>query len=538
MRVTNIVATFTFLSLVKANTYFQKVGWISPSPSYGHIHLSIDLEKVEQHLHNMLTTLNHLHWQLIEFRRPAIKQRCQHFMVSTISELKLLHKRFEDYGKFVNLSPTETKRVKRFLGIILATASLAVGLLNTAQILHLRSSLSNVVTRQHYITNILQDHEVSIHNIAHNLEEIKDQFKRTVMVIEDIDATSAFMEAEIEISRAMAELHQMVDCIIMGTERLFMHRLPLCFTNATNLQRAHDRLTEDARKRSLSPLESTISSYVQFETSFILENKMLHIFVHVPLSDQSQNLELLQFFSAPIAISSSLHMQIDVKHSFLALNNDGFHTTLDKAVIGQCAKYSNLYFCNEPLILQKRLSNTCLGSIYTQNYTNLELKCPVIFFEAEELIEYFSPNTFMMYTRYPQTIKIKCQDSQQHVAVDSKKLLQIGRGCKVSTVHHVFQTGFDVAVDDNIQRWPTIWNISNTLFHVDATTLHDIIKRLNLIDSKPTPIRDLKKMIWMDTHYKVNLGISVVISIISVLLMSIIVFLLYRYCKITKNQEG
>jgi hypothetical protein len=231
-------------------------------------------------------------------------------------------------------------------------------------------------------------------------------------------------------------------------------------------------------------------------------------------------------------------MQIDVKHSFLALNNDGFHTTLDKAVIGQCTKYSNLYFCNEPLILQTRLSNTCLGSIYTQNYTNLELKCPVIFFEAEELIEYFSPNTFMMYTRYPQTIKIKCQDSQQHVAVDSKKLLQIGRGCKVSTTHHVFQTGFDVAVDDNIQRWPTIWNISNTLFHVDATTLHDIIKRLNLIDSKPTPIRDLKKMIWMDTHYKVNLGISVVISIISVLLMSIIVFLLYRYCKITKNQEG
>jgi hypothetical protein len=161
----------------------------------------------------------------------------------------------------------------------------------------------------------------------------------------------------------------------------------------------------------------------------------------------------------------------------------------------------------------------------------------VTFLEAEELIEAFSPTTFQMYTHTPQTIRIKCQNSQQHVAVDSKQLLQLDRGCKIATRNHVFQTGFDVTVDDNIQRWPTIWNISETIFKVDASTLHDIVRRLNLIDTRPTPIRDLKKMIWMDTHYKVNLGITIVISFVSVLFIGISVFLCYRYCKITKVQN-
>jgi hypothetical protein len=135
-----------------------------------------------------------------------------------------------------NLSPIETRRAKRFLGIILALTSLSIGLYNTAEILHLKVSLSDVVTRQHYITDILQEHKVSIHNIAHNVDEMKIQMKRAVGVVEDIDAKQAFMEMEIEVTKAMTEVHRMVDCIILGTERPLMHRLPLCFTNVANLE--------------------------------------------------------------------------------------------------------------------------------------------------------------------------------------------------------------------------------------------------------------------------------------------------------------
>lgn len=523
---------------VKPNTYFQKAGWVSPSTSYGHVHLSIDLDKVQRHLTNLQHTLNHLYMESIQHTRPQVKQRCQNFLKQTIDELKSARHRLEDYQKMTTLSPVANKRTKRFLGLIVALTSLSIGLYNTAEIIQLKGSLSDVVTRQHHITDILQDHEVALHHVQHNVDDMKSQMVRTMMVVEDIDAMQGFMELEIQVSKAMEEIHRMVNCIISGTERLLMHKLPLCFTNVTNLETAHTRLTRDALQRNLQPIQPHIAAYLEYETSFIIEHQVIHVFVHVPLSDGNQNLELLRFFSYPIPIGDSLHMKIDTQQTHLAISPGGFHATLTHSALEKCIKHGELHFCPQPIILKKNLSDTCLGSVYMQNYTNLQQKCPATFFEATEIIESYNPDTFMIYTAEPQTIRISCKNGYhtQHVAIKEQHQLKVGSGCKVTTNNHQFQTGYDISVDDEIQRWPIIWNISNTLFDVNAKALHDIIKDLNLLDTKPTPIRDIRKMIWMNTHHKVNLSISIVISVISILIISVVIYLTYRAYKIKSVQ--
>ena len=373
------------ISVIDTNTYFQKVGWISPSPSYGHVHMSVNISLLETHIQTLLSTLNILHAETMQHHRPHAKFRGHNFLIKTISELKLLKLKFNDYQKMTNLSPIETRRAKRFLGIILALTSLSIGLYNTAEIIQLKASLSDVVTRQHHITDILQEHEVSIHNIAHNVDEMKLQLKRAVGVVEEIDAKQAFMEMEVEVTKAMTEVHRMVDCLILGTERLLMHRLPLCFTNVANLETAHTRLALDARQRGLTPVQPHITAYLEYETSFIIEHKILHIFVHVPLSDKNQHLELLRFYSIRIPISPTLQMQIDV------------------------------------------------------------------------------------------------------------------------------------------------------LFNTNAETLHDVIRSLDMIDSKPLPIREIKKMIWMNNHNKINFGISISIAVISIIIVIFVTFIIYRAYKVKQN---
>ena len=532
-----IILLSSSTSVIEMNTYFQKAGWISPSPSYGHVHMTINISLLETHIKTLLSTLNHLHAETMQHQRPQVKARGHNFLIQSISELKLVIQKFEDYQKMTNLPQIETKRAKRFLGIILALTSLSVGLYNTAEIHHLQASLSDVVTRQHHITDILQEHEVSIHHIAHNIDEMKLQMKRTIGVIEDIDAKQAFMEMEIEVTKAMAEVHEMVNCIIKGTERLLMHRLPLCFTNASNLEVAHKRLTHDAIKRNLTPIQPHLAAYLEYETSFIIKHKTLHIFVHVPLSDESQQLELLKFFSIPIQISPTLHMQIDVQQKFLAINRGGLHTPIENSEIEKCLKYNEIHFCEKPIILHKQLRDTCLGSIYMQNYTNLREKCPAIFFEMEESIEVFSSNIFTIYTATPQTIRITCKEgaNQQHVAIKSHQQIKVEKGCKVSTNKFEFESGFDIAVDDEIQRWPTIWNLSDVLFDINAATLQDVIKRLNMIDSRPMQIKDIKKMVWMDTHNKTNFGILISIIVISILLIAFMIFICYRAYKVRQQ---
>ena len=38
---------------VHANIYFQQIGWMSPSPSYGHIHFTINTNIIAQHANNL-----------------------------------------------------------------------------------------------------------------------------------------------------------------------------------------------------------------------------------------------------------------------------------------------------------------------------------------------------------------------------------------------------------------------------------------------------------------------------------------------------
>jgi hypothetical protein len=169
---------------------------------------------------------------------------------------------------------------------------------------------------------------------------MNSSFIKAVNVIEENSAMAIVHEAELQISTAINELHRMVDCISSGTEKLLSHRLPFCFTNMSSIENSHNRLKLSAKTMNLTPIPINIESYFQFETSFILEQKLLHIFVHVPLADFSQHLELLDFYSIPISITPTLHMVIKPENKFLAVDKDGLHTTISAVTLQQCLKYS------------------------------------------------------------------------------------------------------------------------------------------------------------------------------------------------------
>lgn len=531
------------ISLIHAHSYFRKVGWINPSPSFGHVHFTIDLSKIEHHVENMIIHLEHFSLQLHIIPHTSVKHRAYSFFKNSLHDIHNLKTKFEDYLSVMKQMPHEQKRVKRFLGLLMAITSLNNSIFNTAEILHLKSSLSDVVTRQHHITDILQQHEVSIHNVQHDLSVIKEQFLKTVNIIDELTAMSSIHEAELQISRALDELHRMIDCITSGTERLFTHRLPICFTNMSNMEAAHFRLIHNAKLSGLEPVPNSVAYYFQMETSFILDSGLLHIFVHVPLSDYSRNLELMEFYSVPIALTSTLHMEFGTEQKYLAvgtgaLHSDGLHAMVHGATLDKCLRFSGIYFCDTPMILSKHLRTSCLGAIYSQNFTHLEKKCRVGFFNAEEFIDPISANEFMIYTHKPQTIQVTCKmGRKKHIAVQTSHLLKLEQGCAVSTDHHLFSTGFDVNIKEEIQQWPMVWNISQTLFDLEPSKLESIIEELKLIDNKPIPIRDIKKMIWMNKHSTTNIGLTIVISVISLCLLSVMAFLGWRYYKIKMSQQ-
>ena len=105
----------------------------------------------------------------------------------------------------------------------MAMTSLTMSLFNSAEILQLRASLSDVVSRQHHITDILQDHEISITQVKHDLNIMRTEFIKTINAIEENTAMTHVHDVELQINMAITELHRSVSCLQAGTERLFNH---------------------------------------------------------------------------------------------------------------------------------------------------------------------------------------------------------------------------------------------------------------------------------------------------------------------------
>ena len=419
----------------------------------------------------------------------------------------------------------------------MALGSLSVGLFNQAEILHLQSSVSNIMDQQNHMIDILQEHEIAIHNEQHDISKIRDGFLVLINEAEENHAMVKIHDAEIRIVMAIASLRRSILCIENGIEKLLTHRIPLCFLSTTHTKKALDRLSVKAKQNNLLLISPHTASFLQYETSFLLVKGQIQIFVHVPLVDPSRRLDLLKFSNAPIPISPTLSFALAPVQEYLAINREGLHATLSQADITTSKQYGEYFFSESAIPLRKHINQTCLGSIYSQNFQNLKTACPAVFIQTTESFTLVAPNEYVFTTRNPQTIQITCKGKTSHTAVQTEYHLKLSHPCEIATGEHVIRTGYDLSINEEVKPWPWNWNVTKHLFDLDVQTLELVATKLRLINNHPTPIRDLHHLIMSDTHQKLNLGLTIVISLISCILMFLLAYLAFRYFRLNSHSQ-
>ena len=521
-----------------ASMYFQHMGFVAEFPSYGHIHFTIDTEFFLSHMADVNLHIATLRKHIKDIAFPGVRQRADTFLTQTHNELVGIRKRFTSFTVLLGQADVPQERTKRFIALMIALGSLSISLFNTAEILRLQASVSQLQGQQDQIINILQDHEIAINTLQHDFLKIRDGFISIVNIIEEGQALQKLQETEIEIIMTIKELEKTISCLQHGIETLFLHRLPICFMDSTQMMKSLDNLSQKAKKNHLEPISSHPSTLLQYETSFLLIKGIIHVYVHVPLIEKPRVMDVLRFNSIPVPISSSVSFAFAPTENHLAINKQGLHTTISQAQLTTCRRYYDYYFCDQNFIMTKKMTNTCLGSIYIQDFGNLKNKCPAVFFQTTEALHEIARNEYMFSTTYPQTIQVKCQDTTSHVAVQSSQKISLKPSCELSTAEHVIRTGLDLNVNGEIGHWPWIWNVSDALFDIDMHSLDALVKELKLADNQPTPIRNLRKIIMMNSHQNVNFWLSAVLIGLAIFVLGILAFLGFRYYKLRQNQSS
>ena len=523
----------------ESTLYFQPIGQFNPSPSYGHVHFTIDTHLILNHMINVRDSIAYIRKTVHTITHNSVQHQAKNFLIKAHLDIDTMIKEFQDLQTIVGDIKTNDTRVKRFLGMLLAITSITMSLFNQAEIIHLQGEISDMVSKQNHIVDILQEHEVAIHTLQHDVLKIRDGFLSLSNIVEENQARTKIHEAEIEIVMALAELRRTLVCTQNGIQQLLNHRVPLCFLDTTQIRNSLDNLAKNAADQHLNLISKQISAFLQYETSFIMIKGQIHIYVHVPLIDRRYLLDILQFNNAPTQISDSLTLQLTPPDTILAIGQNGVHVTMTQQELGQYSKYGQVYFGNSAVTLNNLINATCLGTIYSQDYKNIRNVCPTKFSISNEIFIHLAPNEFVFFTKTPQTIQVKCNSETEHIAVQQSKRLTMKNNCEIRSNEHTTRSGHSISLNSGIRQWPFNWNASGLLFDLDSATLAKHVHDLKLIHYPPTPARDLHHLMTKTPH-SIWTWMTAFILFMATLVTLIFAYLAYRFFVIRKqaNQEA
>ena len=537
MKTQSVIILFAIIvATCESTIYFQNIGQLHPSPSYGHVHFVVDTHIIARHMKEIKNSIEHVRQVVKTHAHPSVQTRAENFLKRAHIDIDTVISEFSDLQTIIQGTSPDSRRVKRFLGLLLAMGSLTMSLFNQAEILHLQGTVSNIATRQNHIVDILQEHEVDIHKLKHDVANIKDGFTSLANVVSGDHAISIVHDAENEITMAMSEIRRTLSCMERGLHQLLTNRVPLCFLDTEQMRTSIRHLAQRANLHNLEVLDTHIAAFLQYETSLLMAAGKMHIYTHVPLINRKTALDLMRFNNAPLRISGGVAIQLAPSETILAIGRDGLHTTLTQNDLDHHLKYDTHRFGKSALILNRQINTTCLGAIYSQNFDQMKSQCPIKFLKTSEGFTKLAPNEFIFYTSEPQTIQMKCAQSTTHIAVEHSHHLKMPSDCEISTRTHLIHTGHDIIMEEMIRQWPTHWNISKLLFDISQDTLLAHIKDIHLDSQAPTTPRDLEKLLKSGND-TVTIGAISMALILTVAVLCTFLFLGYRYFVIRRENS-
>ena len=213
-----LILISTLCLQVHSTIYFQQIGWMSPSPSYGHIHFTIETNVIAQHANNLRILIGSVRKMVHTVQHTSTQQRADRFLQKAHLDVEKIIKDFPDFKLIMSDTQPDKNCTKRFLELLLGIGSLTLSMFDQAEKLHLQGSISTLFTQQSHIVDILLEHEVAIHSLRHDIPKTRDGFLTIINITEENYAATKLHDMELEIIMAISDFRRTMICLQHGLE--------------------------------------------------------------------------------------------------------------------------------------------------------------------------------------------------------------------------------------------------------------------------------------------------------------------------------
>ena len=327
------------------------------------------------------------------------------------------------------------KRVAGLIALPMAIAATAMGIYNSVQIEFLKTELLEVKDNVRRLFEVLQRFDKEFEEIGAAIRDISTQL--LLMSV----ASPAFFDARL--TRIENQIRHRLRMATHALQTAQHRRLAIDYLSPQQIRTLFSKLKDRASEFGCELLLQHHSDLFQIEVSLLFDGRDAHLLVHVPMVPINSLLRLFKLHPFPLPFFDDHFLIPDVQHDVLAVssNDHRLSTHLSSVDLLGCHRVNQIFMCDRFGVLSRQFNNTCLGSLFIQDFSTAKATCKFEVAPITEKVFQLRKNWFAAYLPGPATIPIKCRNgtvTEKHLSRGSQQF-HLSPGCEAYfNTHQVF----------------------------------------------------------------------------------------------------
>jgi Baculovirus F protein len=380
-------------------------------------------------------------------------------------------------------------RNPRFTSLLMGSIGTLFGLYNTHRMNQLSSDLYQVQQAHNQLVEVVDEHSKRLDKLNTTLQTL----------IGYIWGSKRFSPALLGLhcQTIEQEIYRQAQKVTHAVQAAQNHRLSVDLLSADQLKKLYKKLAGMAKKLNNRLLIDKPSDLFQLEVSYISDGQDIHLLIHVPTVPQEGLLDLFQLHPFPLPLNKNHSLIPVVENNVLALTTDyrKYHTQLSTTALLGCQKVSQVYICERHGVLIKELNQTCVGSLYLQDYEAAQKLCQITVTPTKEIVFQLLGNWFLIFSPTVFTSDVNCANGtrSRFFIPEGISKHHLSAGCQANFKDHVLFSNNAVRLESDILHFEWQWESKFFEQHKPSDLIESLIEFQTTGNTAPT-LNDLSHM--------------------------------------------
>lgn len=417
------------------------------------------------------------------------------------------------------------------------------GIFNAVAIRRLSSRLHQTDSQVHRGLVILQKHETRLDHIDHDFQNLRNTFAWYVKYLAtDLKKLTVLTQLGLHLNALQAH----TAAINRAWAALMEGRLSWDLLVPAQWVDVVRRVKDEAiRMGGRIPIDAPLD-LLQFPATFQADRHLWTIFLHIPVIQEEYR--LYRHLPLPLLLDDQANSSARVvtlsspRPLLLVSHNDMLHQETSRDILAaKCHKIGTRLLCSDLGVFLRRMSASCLGSLFAQLPNDALLQCHMANFTQPWYILPIDSDTLIFFSKEGRGVDTICDNgTRTSQTVKGVANIKMDTGCSVSSseflVRRSAQTTVDIHVASRPDWSPHALEAAWTRLQQGAASHQSHLEReLKALD-KPAALDNADDKDWLERqlHPGTEQGRAIIVALLAVtacamiLFTGLVAFLLWR----------